>query len=42
MSAEELTAAAAVTFVLGLAMTVGVIIGVFGIVLGWLFGRRRS
>jgi ABC-type sulfate transport system permease component len=41
MSAEELTAAAAVTLVLGLAMTVGVIVGVFGILLGWLFGRRR-
>jgi hypothetical protein len=41
VSAEELTAAAAVTFVLGLTMTVGVLIGVFGLLLGWVFGRRR-
>jgi hypothetical protein len=41
MSAEELTAAAAITFVLGLAMTVGVLIGVFGLLFGWAFGRRR-
>ena len=40
MSAEQLWSAAALTLVLGMTMTVGVLIGVFGVLLGWIFGRR--
>jgi hypothetical protein len=40
VSAEQLWSAAALTLVLGMTMTVGVLIGVFGVLLGWMFGRR--
>jgi len=41
MSAEQLLAAAALALVLGLTMTIGVLVGVLGILAGWVFGRRR-
>lgn len=41
MSTDQLAGAAAMTLVLGLAMTVGVLVGILGILAGWLFGRRR-
>jgi len=40
MGADELWSAAALTLVLGMTMTIGVIVGVFGVLLGWMFGRR--
>jgi len=40
MSAEELWSAAALALVLAMTMTVGVLVGVFGVLLGWVFGRR--
>jgi hypothetical protein len=40
MSADQLWSAAALALVLGMTMTVGVIVGVLGVLLGWAFGRR--
>lgn len=40
MTADQLYSAAALALVLGLTMTVGVLVGVFGVLLGWVFGRR--